>query len=506
MKKLISVLLAGAMLSSTAAFAAERPVFIRGVRPLGMGGAFVALSDDQNAIFYNPAGITQRQGSLLTAVELSMNASQDIFDFVNFYNDNKDDMENFDDLAVDRKVSILNEINDNITTYKPALRVGFPNTSWISGGQGFLSYGGGLFMNADLGFQFNRSLLVPNISFWGNVDTVGAVPLAHKFKEVPYIPGSLSVGGTVKLINRGRIAEYNKSILEFEEFDPQVQYGQGFGFDIGTLYQLNSRWNFGLQITDVGGTSLKFDKVTASEAGQVDKEAFTGMINSEWNVGAAYVPSKITYWPGRHINTRDRVILLCDVRDVLSTDERLLEDTFFKKLHLGAEFRWGPASLRGGFNSGYPTIGLGARVPYLGLKADYAFWTDELGRYAGQIPESNHLLTLSLSWGDSKGRAYGKDAASAAKPLADTAKPAVKPKPAPAAPAVPKQELEADTTRQTGIMIDASESTTTRQAPATEPAAGKPAPEKVKEQAAPAGKKAAEKAAETKKPAVPVKK
>ena len=43
-------------------FASEYPVLFRGVRPLGMGGAFLALSDDENALFYNPAGLNDVKG------------------------------------------------------------------------------------------------------------------------------------------------------------------------------------------------------------------------------------------------------------------------------------------------------------------------------------------------------------------------------------------------------------------------------------------------------------
>ncbi|HSH68317.1 MAG TPA: hypothetical protein VK997_00265, partial [Deferrisomatales bacterium] len=37
--------------------AAELPSYFEGVRPLGMGGAFTAVADDENALFYNPAGL-----------------------------------------------------------------------------------------------------------------------------------------------------------------------------------------------------------------------------------------------------------------------------------------------------------------------------------------------------------------------------------------------------------------------------------------------------------------
>jgi hypothetical protein len=238
---------------------------------------------------------------------------------------------------------------------------------------------------------------------------MASLPLAHRFDKLPYIPGKISVGTTLKYINRARIAEYNKSVLEFENFSPQVQLGKGFGFDLGTMYQPTDRWNVGLQITDVGGTSLKFDAVNAEKEGQLDRASFTGMIPTQWNVGAAYIPSKIVYWPGKSINTLDRLVFAADVRDFASTDERLFDATFWKKLHMGAEFRYGPVSLRGGFNSGYPSFGAGVRIPYLGLKADYAYWGEELGRYAGQIPSWNHQVTLALSWGDSRGRAFGKD-------------------------------------------------------------------------------------------------
>ena len=38
-----------------------------GVRPLGMGGAYIAVSDDSNATFWNAAGLTQIQSSEFTA-------------------------------------------------------------------------------------------------------------------------------------------------------------------------------------------------------------------------------------------------------------------------------------------------------------------------------------------------------------------------------------------------------------------------------------------------------
>lgn len=461
MRKYISRLIAVAALAALASVSVfadtiEKPVFIRGIRPLGMGGAFVGLADDQNAIFYNPAGITQRQGGLFTLFDLQASVSEDTLKFYQYYQDNEKKLKGFDNLTTQEKIDVINEINDKVITYKPVVRVSGPNMSYINS-----RWGVGVFGQIEAGFQFNRSLIIPSISFWGNADGVAAIPFAFKFTDVPFLPGIVSLGATAKFIERGRFEELNKSVLEFENFEPQIQMGSGVGADIGALYQPSARWNIGLQVTDVNETTIHFQKVTASKSGQIDREAFDGKIPSEMNAGIAFIPAKIYYWPGEYISTRDRLLFLFDVRDMMNPYEPLLESTFWKKVHMGAEFRWGPVSLRGGFNSGYMAFGAGMRVPYLGAKVEYAYWADELGRYAGQLPEWNHRINLAWSWGDGKGRAYGSDVTSATQPSADQEK--VQPAPAATAP-VMQQSLQDTTTGQ--VVSPAVE----QQQPSTTPA------------------------------------
>jgi hypothetical protein len=43
--------------ASSLCLATEYPYIYKGFRPMGMGGAFVAVSNDANALFYNPAGL-----------------------------------------------------------------------------------------------------------------------------------------------------------------------------------------------------------------------------------------------------------------------------------------------------------------------------------------------------------------------------------------------------------------------------------------------------------------
>ncbi len=408
-KQLFAVLLSISIIFPSFVFASDSPLLIRGTRVLGMGGAFVAVSDDQNAFFYNPAGITQRQGALFTLFELPVSITNDSIDFYNYYNAHQDQLKNFTNQSINVQEQIVNDILNTVSKYKTELLIGFPNTSYLSSGQQTIAWGFGVFDQADIGFQFVPDLVIPKLHYFGSVNAEAAVPLAHRFDKLPFeVPGKLSVGATFKYIGRGAI-DQSPSVLNLDNISITPQIGKGFGCDLGTLYQLNPRWNFGLQVTDVGGTKIFYDALNPTDPNQVANAAYTSIIYPQYNFGTAYIPSRIYYWPGHYINSKDRIIFVADVRDLGNQDQTVFSNYFWYKLHLGAELRWGPLSIRGGFNQGYPTIGLGARIPYLGLKVEYAYWTDELGQYAGQIPETRHQLSFALSWGDAKGRAYGSD-------------------------------------------------------------------------------------------------
>ena len=89
---------------------------------------------------------------------------------------------------------------------------------------------------------------------------------------------------------------------------------------------------------------------------------------------------------------------------------KVFGETLYTKLHFGAEYKLFIFIARFGFNQGYPTIGFGLNA--LPLKFDYAYYTDELGMYAGQNPSSKHMITLALRFGAGGGKmsASGKKA------------------------------------------------------------------------------------------------
>ncbi|MFH1380072.1 MAG: hypothetical protein ABII23_07325 [bacterium] len=418
MKKLLAIIvLVG--LSSPWVFGVPQdpPVFIRGIRPLGMGGAFTALADDQNAVFYNPAALTQREGSLLTAFEFPITVSEDFLEFYDFIDSEQDNLEKFDELTAAKQTELIREINNDISKLSNRLVLG-PQVNYLSGGQGLFNWGVGLYTKFDAQFRLRMDMVTPSLDIATYGDVVFIVPLAKGWNDVtvPYfpgrsftIPGKLSVGANYKRILRTSIVESRFDVTLMDSYEPLPQFGDGWELDIASLYELNRKWAFGLTITDITRNKIKYGYVSEMQTANdgtvslTEKQSYVSSIPAEVNVGVAFRPQRFYYFPGKYLDSGDRLTLLADVRDVLSAEEKVTEETFWAKLHLGAEYSWFLFQFRGGLNQGYPTIGLG--VSLLALKIDYAFFTDELGRFAGQRPQSNHMVSIALRFGGSKGRA-----------------------------------------------------------------------------------------------------
>ncbi|MFH1784486.1 MAG: hypothetical protein ABH868_06285 [bacterium] len=378
--------------------ASEPAAMFRGARPMGMGGTFIALADDQNAFFYNPAGLTQREKGILTVFEMPLTISKDMLALYKYYNDNKDEIENFDTADNATQSKIINDINDRLTLYRVHLTAGVPNINYISGPINFangnkLHFGLGVFDLLDMRVKVNSSILVPTLDLWGSVDVMGMVPVAYKWQSTPFdLPGSVAVGATVKYIARGRISETRRSILELEDYDPTTQMGKGLGLDLGMVYDINEKWTAGMMIADFGGTPITFEETTSAG---LTYPANTDVIKPRVNVGCVYRPSELYYWPGKSLDIGSKhLTLAADLNNITDADEKLFADTFFMKLHVGAELSWQMFALRGGLNKGYPTFGAG--ISFLFLKLDYAYYTDELGSFAGTDPESNHMITIAM--------------------------------------------------------------------------------------------------------------
>ncbi|MFH1714626.1 MAG: DUF5723 family protein [Elusimicrobiota bacterium] len=407
-KKIISIIALTLFVSTAMLYSAESPFYKRGVRALGMGGAHVCLSDDQNAFFYNPAGITKREKRMLTLVDMPISITDDMLKFYDWYKDNEDALKDFDKLPETDKTELLNDITDKITSYRTRFTFGGPifplNFNYISGPRGAnnnMFWGIGVFDQVDIGFNLNSGILIPKLDIWGHADVAGMFMLARKFDN------DVSVGANIKYIGRAGLDERGISILALEGLEPMIQPGFGMGVDLGVTWDFKENMEVGMSIMDVGGTPIKYKEATKDTTDDgvtttQTKEEYTGIIYSRVNLGFAYKP--IDTW---NLPLKPDLTLAVDIHDVLDSEDdgKLSFSELFKKMHMGAEFQWNLVQFRCGLNSGYPTLGLGASL--LGFKVEYAYYTDEMGLFPGDLPETNHMI--SVAWRFGAGRVSEKE-------------------------------------------------------------------------------------------------
>lgn len=357
----------------------ESPLVIRYARPLSMGGAFLCVTDDQNSFFYNPAGIMQRKDFLMTLIEIPLQITDDMTKFASFFSDNSDRLKDFANGALSESDTriLLEDIINAVTKYRVHMTMGLPNANLIFKSNGRWNLAGGIFGILDLRTKLNKGVLVPTIDIWGSADAAAFFTYARRWINIR--DQSLSVGVNAKLIFRSKFDQRRKSLLAAQEIidglKPQV--GTGIGFDLGLLTEITPKLRAGLMIRDLLDTKIQYQSITF--AGETTPSG-SSKIPRQINLGVAYKPLSF-------------VTLAADVEDI--TGKNAFTEEFFTHLHLGAEVGWKILRVRAGFNQGYPTFGFGIYTPLL-LDIEYTYYTNELGLFAGQIPETNHMLALAL--------------------------------------------------------------------------------------------------------------
>ncbi|MDR1696347.1 MAG: hypothetical protein LBR69_06965 [Endomicrobium sp.] len=512
--------------AAAVSFAAVKddPIMIKGIRPMGMGGAFTAVADDENAFFYNPAGIAQRTGSLFQIFNLNASVNTNTVDLANDFGSVFKDLGNSAD---NNKINGLITVKERISDKDIDFMLSLFNPAYISGPISLgskgntLSIGAGIFDTVNVGVRagmevprfmlefarlasrqnFNDQVafvsaladnmlnvlgilqpgktatdvrdaieagaswseiasqflssdtrnLIDNIQsiadtnaddgdkyaaiaqqlnnfkdgMW-SIDgtnlraTVNAyasaaldVPVAYKIRslEALRIPGELSIGANLKYIHRAKFSQtvvIRKSeieqLLKGTDIEDVINtragasYGQGFGFDVGMMYSYNPRVHFGLQVSDIY-TNIDYNKGFSLNKNRYPDKDFVheAYIAPQFNIGASYIPGSIF-----GLNTKDRLILAADIRDVLGS----YQSSFKNKLHMGAEYRLGCLALRAGLNKLRPSAGLGLEFSWFQLS--YAYYGEE--SYLAKMLDNAdktvyyHEFLLAFKIGHLKGR------------------------------------------------------------------------------------------------------
>ncbi len=378
MKKLLLTLL---VLFSVPALAVQEYYSIkRSVRAMGMGGAAYGLSDDETALWYNPAGLARiRGGSRFNLIGIKLDAVPSILSAVGTISD--------------QSGKEVPEIADALSKYQgtPLFgNVGVDFLSWTG-----KNFGLGIMLNdtklnfSILGKDLDTSLEVTAIS-----DSGVFAGYAHSFMD-----DTLHVGVVAKAMVRagGRRPFSLLDIANKEQFniDPDKLGGIGAGFDmdLGGTYQIPMPQMGPWLQTHV---SLVFNNLLASDLNTIHIKGVKppGLVRM-MSLGSHFV---FAGW-----GPFDNFHALLDLSEFGlggESDPNLgaRGGSFWKHLNIGVE-----APMNGwfvprlGIHQGYLTAGFSvdARV----LKLDVATYATELASGVGRLGSRRFAMRLSIGWG-----------------------------------------------------------------------------------------------------------
>lgn len=359
MRKLCAILLLLLQITAEAGFLR---VPYEGIRPTGMGNAYVAIADDKNALFYNPAGLAYFEGFHANLIDVMMGFDSDLtFHRVRhaLFDGQYDDVLDFEGNQYVR----LGTFPSILTKY----------------------FGFGIYNNLSAYLEL-ANLTLPNVDMYfandlGVIAGFG-VPMGKY----------LSVGASVRVFQRTGVdaivtpndllneVGVNQTDLEAAVFDhlkDLAEVGWAYGINVGTLLRVPLAtkfpvWQLGASIEDLFGT--KFHSLRNGGAPHD--------ISSSFHLGTALI---YDYQKGRSFT------LALDGRDLFRAVP------LFKSAHFGAELKWPGFAIRTGVYQGYLTAGI-TLDPLPHTKLELSTYAVELGNKLWERSQRWYLLQLTIGF------------------------------------------------------------------------------------------------------------
>ncbi len=367
-----SVAIGFCFLTVSLATAVRGPQYLSG-RALGMGNAFVGLSDDYSGIYYNPAGLAH----LNSAMDAGMALKFDLGDFFGIAGDglniagaHTNSLTSLDSMAGD------NTIVDDIMIFDRR-KIGFgtmPEMHFAarSSDPDFpLGVGAAWFIGSQGRFMLDKGIYIPAAHALVRTDLV--FKLAGAVEPIPGLCLGLSptlatystFSQSLSLQEYSTAADTLTARIDREKAKI-YRPGFGLGFTGGILY-------------DIIPTELKIGAVAYNLFLTMDKD----QVPVTYSVGLAYLPAIL-----RKQGMLRYVNFDLDIEDVFGPGY------FLGKLNMGAEMNLSLAQLRGGFKGGYPCYGLVLNL--LMVQMEFTSWAEEAGLYVGQLEDRHYLMGLRL--------------------------------------------------------------------------------------------------------------
>ncbi|MCD4814177.1 OmpA family protein [bacterium] len=339
-------------------------IFIQGIRPMGMGGAFIAVANDENAMFYNPAGLARLNYWRFTFPDYALGWDTKSFDNLSYLLSNTGAFTEFMDGGTmsPETIDAIDQLSNTRMHFNLNTSIKYiqPN------------FGSGIWIFTDMALE-TGAILLPEASWNLRAGLIETFAWGWGW-DIPKF-GYLAGGFTIKATQLIRSYEENRNVLDMDDIETEQLWGGGL--DIGMLYQPTDEISVALVVADIYTRML--DEVMVPN----------------FKLGFAYEP-----W---YLNFEDlATVLAVDVVELNWQGDNEWKNTAnnatainFSKFRVGVEFLLsGLVALRGGLYQGYPTAGISLVTSFINV--DWAYYGKELGSYPGQSPEWNHQL--SIDW------------------------------------------------------------------------------------------------------------
>lgn len=320
------------------------------VRGMGMGGAYVSVVNDADALLYNPASLARISGMNWRIIDLGFGVS------------NLQTVQNISQIQGGDLSSILDEL------------YGKPTWIGVEGSSTFTApyFGFGVYNHLNLRLNVSNPAY-PNLK----LDYINDLGYSVGF-AFPVIPKFFYGGFTVRKVTRvGASAELSGTeVNDSAAINNSIDNtGNGFGFDLGfnltpPIPGISPVFSFVWR--DVGNTVFTGDDLT-----KLPPEQQGDMI-----VGAS-------------LNISTPIVDFTPAVEVSGLTDNTTQ--IGKKLKVGAEFDFPLVSVRGGFHQGYYTLGTSFSMGV--VQFDFATYGVELGTAPGQQEDRRYVLQMVIEIG-----------------------------------------------------------------------------------------------------------
>ncbi len=364
MNKQISILIAAAIavaLFAGTATAGSRDTNYRNVKSIGMGDTRVMNGFSYNGFIDNPALLSRVKYLRVDIIPVPFMFNENLWTIAKFISDNQDNFQNFDNLDPAERDQFLNDVQKHDGKWS---RIGV--SPLVSVALNIKNYGVGVavYNNNNVNFKIDRGIYEPLVWGEGFANYVGVVGVS---RPLTFLYPGLTVGANFKYMQRRSASLFQISASDLGSIDDTIQ-------PVLDDFKESEHNTMAMDI----GAMLDIPLID-TEVGAVMQSLGDGR-GAHLNLGASK----------RFLN--DHVIVLADYLDFLDNNR----ENMFNKIHFGAEWHFLFLALRGGFNSGYPTLGAGLDFRIMDL--DVAWYKDELGNAPGMYEDQRYAVQMKLGW------------------------------------------------------------------------------------------------------------